>query len=438
LSEHRNSNVQRRELFGWAMFDFANSGYTTVVLTALFNAYFVGVIAGNLEGGSATFLWTITIAAANAIVLFSAPVVGAIADQHASKKKMLLYTTIGCAGATMLLAFPQPGDIAMAMLLVLIATVMFSSGENLIAAFLPEISTPEHMGRISGYGWSLGYLGGIFTLGLCLSYLQWSTANGGEQADAIPAAMLITGVVFALAAIPTFVWLRERATPAPIADSRHVVRSAFRALARTVSEASHFRDLLRLLIAIAVYQSGVITVIVLAAVYAQEVMGFDTEQLLMLILVVNVTSAVGAFLFGFFQDTIGSRSALLLSLSIWIVAVILALLADKPSDLWIVGNLVGLAMGASQSIGRALVGQFTPVARSGEFFGLWGLSQRLAAILGPLSYGAVNYLSGGDHRTAMFSTLLFLIGGMLLVLTVNEERGRSAARHPPAEILERV
>ena len=421
--------VERREKIGWAMYDFANSGYTTVVLTAIFNAWFVGVIAGGLERGTATLLWTSTIAAANLIVLVTAPLLGALADQRAMKKRLLFLTTLGCVTATALLALVGPGDYLVAMLTVLVGTVMFASGESLVAAFLPEISATEHMGRISGYGWSLGYVGGVVTLVLCLGFIRWAPDLGLSQQQAIAGTMLITAAMFAAAALPTFLWLRERAIPhAYPAGISTLGRAVFARLAHTINEMARFRDLRRLLLTITVYQAGVITVIVLAAVYAQEVMGFDTQQLLILIIVVNVTSAVGAFLFGFFQDRVGSKRALAVSLAIWILAVTLALFADEPADLWIVGNLVGLAMGASQSIGRALVGQFTPVERTGEFFGLWGVANRLSALLGPMSYGLVNYFTDGNHRLAMLSTLVFFVVGLWLLQAVDEQRGLAAAK----------
>ncbi len=414
------------------MYDFANSGYTTVVMTAVFNAWFVAAVAGGAGGlaeATATLMWTSTVAVANLLVMASAPVVGALGDQQAIKKRLLLITTVGCVTATALLSLVGPGDYIAAMVIVLLGTVMFASGESLIAAFLPEIAEPDHMGRVSGYGWSLGYVGGVLTLGLCLLYVQWSTRQGLPQQNAIAGSMLITAVLFALAALPTFLFLRERAVPQPRREvTAGLIRSVFSRLARTLREVQRFRDLSRLLLTITVYQSGVITVVVLAAVYAQEALGFGTEQLLMLIIVVNVTSAFGAFLFGFFQDRIGSVKALGVSLAIWIAAVTLAYFADREFELWIVGNLVGLAMGASQSIGRALVGQFTPVVRTGEFFGLWGLANRLAALLGPMSYGLVTYLSGGDHRLAILSTLAFFGLGLLMLQSVDETRGVNSAR----------
>ncbi|MDH3370678.1 MAG: MFS transporter, partial [Gammaproteobacteria bacterium] len=172
--------VPRREVLAWAMYDFANSGYTTVVLTAVFNAYFVAVVAssGRDLDGSATLLWTLAMAITNMLVLVSAPVLGAIADHGAHKKRFLAFTTVGCVLFTVLLGFVGPGDVVLGMVFVILATLMFASGENFIAAFLPEIADQNEMGRISGYGWSLGYIGGLLVLGLCLVYIQWAQSQG--------------------------------------------------------------------------------------------------------------------------------------------------------------------------------------------------------------------------------------------------------------------
>ena len=152
-----------REVWAWSFYDFANSGYTTVVLTTIYSAFFVGVVAAELDSsspGAATLWWTLAIGLANLVVLISGPVVGAIADYHASKKRFLLATTVGCVLATALLALVPPGQVAMAMLLIVVSAIAFASGENLIAAFLPEIAHTDRMGRVSGFGWSVGYFGG--------------------------------------------------------------------------------------------------------------------------------------------------------------------------------------------------------------------------------------------------------------------------------------
>jgi MFS transporter, UMF1 family len=410
------------------MYDFANSGYTTVVLTAVFNAYFVGVVAGGVgNSGVATFLWTIAMAVTNTLVLLSAPVLGAIADHGAHKKRFLLVTTAGCVLFTAMLGSVGPGDVALAMGLAILATLMFASGENFIAAFLPEIADQKDMGRISGYGWSLGYIGGLLVLGLCLAYIESARATGAPAEHYVPVTMWITAAMFALAALPTFIWLRERAVGQRLIPGSSYLYLGFARVVDTLRHARRYRDLFRFLTTLAVYYCGINTVVVLAAVYAQEVMGFSMRDNIVLILVVNITAAIGAFGFGLLQDRLGSVRTLAATLLVWIVALVSAYFVESRGGFWIVANLVGISLGSSQSAGRALVGQFSPPRRSAEFFGLWGLAGKLAAVVGPLTYGVITYLSGGDHRMALVSTTVFFIIGFLLLLTVDEQRGRRAA-----------
>jgi len=409
------------------MYDFANSGFTTVILTAIFNAYFVGVIAAGSGNGSATLLWTLTIAVANALVLLSAPVVGAIADYSGAKKRFLVATTAGCVLFTALLYLAGPGDVALAVVLVILATVMFASGENLIAAFLPEISTPQTIGRLSGYGWALGYLGGLLSLVLCLGYVTYAEQQGMEATQYVPVTNLIVAALFGIAALPTLLWLRERAGVAESFDRAHIVRQGFSRLRATLHQAYLHTDLFRFLLALTTYYAGIHVVIVLAAVYAQEVMGFKTQDTIVLIMVVNVTAAIGAFLFGHLQDRIGSLRCIAITLVIWIAAIVCAYFAVDELLFWVAANLIGTALGGAQSAGRALVGQFTPAGRQGEFFGLWGLATKLSAIVGPLTYGGMVYLFAGDHRIALLSTLVFFVLGLVMLATVNEKRGREMA-----------
>jgi UMF1 family MFS transporter len=375
-------------------------------------------------------LWTLAVALANFIVLVSAPVVGAMADYRACKKPFLLISTVLCIVATALLGFVGPGHVAAAMALIVVSAIAFSSGENLIAAFLPEIASSENMGRISGFGWSLGYFGGMLTLAACLGYITWAEARGQQAVDYVPVTLWITAALFAVAATPTFAWLRERARARPLEGAASFVRHGFERVRDTLAHAVHYRDLFRFLLCLTAYQAGVATVVVIAAIYAQEVMGFDSQQLVVLIMVVNLTAAVGAFLFGFIQDHLGSVPSLAGGILIWITAGVVTYYADQVWHIWLAGNLMGLAMGSTQAGGRALIGRLTPVARSGEFFGLWGLASRTAAILGPLAYGAVNRLTHGDHRLALLSTLAFFVLGLLLLFSVDEARGAGAARNP--------
>jgi len=429
-SQEEFSPATRRERFAWCMYDFANSGYTTVILTAIFNAYFVGVVAAEQGNGQATLLWTVAMAIANVVVLVTAPVIGAIADYSGAKKRFLVISTIGCVLFTALLSMIGPGDIVLAMMLVIVATFMFASGENLIAAFLPEITTPENMGRLSGYGWAVGYLGGLFTLALCLAYVTYAEQQGLTAEHYVPVSTLIVAALFGLAALPTLLWLRERNTGQStinVPRSWQIIDAGFARLKTTLRDTASHTDLFRFLIALTVYYAGIHIVVVLAAIYAQEVMGFKTQDTIILIMVVNITAALGALLFGHLQDKIGSVQCIAITLLIWIAAIACAYYATDTTLFWIAANLIGIALGGAQSAGRALVGKLTPLGRQGEFFGLWGLATKLSAIIGPITYGGMVYWFAGDHRIALLSTLAFFIGGLMLLATVNEERGRKAA-----------
>jgi UMF1 family MFS transporter len=406
------------------MYDFANSGYTTVVLTAVFNAYFVSAVAGNAPW--ATFAWTAALAVSYAIVMVCGPIIGAWADAHAAKKRVLLVSTLVCVAGTAALAWTGPGAVAWAVVFIIVSNVAYAIGENVVAAFLPEIARPESLGKVSGWGWSLGYFGGLLALAVSLAWVMSAPARGSTSGEAAPGTMLITAVIFGLAAMPTFLFLRERAQPAAEGGTS-------RAFARLMETARHFpqyRDLLRVFACGVFYQAGVATVIALAAIYAEQVMGFKTQETILLILVVNVTAAIGAFAFGYAQDRIGKVWALRITIVGWIAMTVIAFFATTPGLFWVAANLAGLCMGSSQSAGRALVAFFSPSERSGEFFGLWGVATRLAAILGPVTYGAVTWITGGNHRLAILLTGAFFAVALAILAFVDERRGRAQVSSP--------
>jgi MFS transporter, UMF1 family len=414
-----NPGVARREVFAWAMYDFANSGYTTVVLTAVFNAYFVSVIAGNAEW--ATFAWTAALSVSYAIMMVIGPILGASADAHASKKRQLAISTVICILGTIALAWSGKGTVAFAVVCIVVSNVAYSMGENLVAAFLPELSRPEALGRVSGWGWSLGYFGGIAALAACLAWVMTAESRGSTPGDAVPGTMIITSAVYGLAALPTFLWLKERAKP--IANPG--MRVAFARLMQTAHDARRYTDLLLVFACGVFYQAGVATVVALAAIYAEQVMGFKTQDTIMLVIVVNITAAIGAFAFGYAQDRLGKTLALRVTIVGWVAMVVIAYFSETRLSFWIAANLAGLCMGSSQSAGRALVAYLSPADRCAEFFGLWGVAVRLAAILGPLTYGAVTWITGGNHRLAILLTGIFFVVALAILAFMDEQRGRS-------------
>jgi UMF1 family MFS transporter len=399
------------------MYDFANSAYTTVVITAVFSAYFVGVIAG--KASWATFAWTAALSVSYAAILVTGPLIGAWADAHAAKKVLLLATTVGCVLFTALLYYAGPGAVALSLVLLILSNYFFGAGENVIAAFLPELADSRAMGRVSGWGWSLGFVGGLSALGICLFYL---TSNSAKPAsETVPVTMLITAAFFAVAALPTFLFLRERAVPQPRMDN------PWARVRQTLREAQKYGDLKRFLICLLFYQAGITAVVALAAIYAEQAMKFTTQQTIVLILLVNVTAAIGAFGFGYLQDAIGHVRAVALTLVGWILMVLIAGFSQTSASFWVAANLAGLCMGSAQAAGRAVVGYLAPPARLAEFFGLWGLAVKAASIFGPLTYGAVTWIFAGNHRLGIFATGVYFVIGLVLLRGIDIERGRAAA-----------
>lgn len=420
-----NPGVQKREVFGWAMYDFANSGYTTVVITAVFAAYFVGGIAQKAEW--ATFAWTAALSISYAIVMFTMPSLGAYADMRAAKKRLLLLTTVACIVTTAALALAGPGSVALAMVLIILSNTFYSYGESLTAAFLPELAKPEAFGKVSGWGWSFGYFGGMLALGLSLGYVLWAQSQSISADSFVPVTMLITAVIYGTAATVTFWLLGERAVPNPAALHQSGFKASLVQIKTTFKEARHFKDFMWFLACGVCYQGGVAVAITLAAIYAEQVIGFLPQETMVLIFVLNVAAAVGAFGFGYFQDKVGHKLALAITLMGWIATCVIAAITTTKGGFWYAAAIAGFCMGSSQSAGRAMAGLFAPPKQLGEFFGLWTFATRLASIIGPLSYGAITWLTGGNQRIAILSTSVLFIAGLLLLIPVNVKRGREAA-----------
>ena len=383
-----NEGVRKREVFGWAMYDFANSGYTTVVLTAVFNAYFVGVVAANASW--ATLAWTSALALSSAIVMLTMPSLGACADLRASKKRLLAFSTAGCVLATALLALAGPGDLWLAVAAIVLSNIFYSYGESLNAAFLPELARRDALGRVSGWGWSFGYFGGMLTLGLSLGYVLWAQAQGIPATQFVPVTMLITAGVYALASLLTFALLRERAVPQPAALRDSGLRASLARLAQTWRQAQR---LPRLRLAAGLrgglpgrHRGGHRAGRGLCRAGAGLQADADDD----------------ADLPG--QHRLGRRRlrlrllagphrpprALAVTLVGWIVMTLLAVAATSAALFWVAAVIAGLCMGSSQSAGRAMAGLPSRRAhRLAEFFGLWTFAMRLAAILGPMTYGLV-------------------------------------------------
>ncbi|HVR75365.1 MAG TPA: MFS transporter [Planctomycetota bacterium] len=418
--------ASKLEIFAWCMFDFANSSFTTMIVTFAYPLYFVKTVtaAKGYTPGEADGLWGLGSGVSQALVLLSAPVVGAIADFSGGKKRFLLVTYLGCVAGTAALAFVGPGDVALGLGIFIAANVCFSSGENIIAAFLPEIAAPEKMGRVSGLGWALGYFGGIGSLFVSLPFLK--DGVGAENAASVQVSFVIVAIYFLVAGLPTFLFLRERAVPRPRPAGQGYARLGFGRVLKTLKEVRRYRQLFRFLFVFLAYTCGVNAVVYFSNIYAEREIGMGLPELIVLFAILNLSGALGAYAFGTLQDRVSSKMAIILSLVLWLAACVQAYFSTSRIPFYVAGLLAGLALGSSQSAGRALVGTFAPASRSGEFFGFWGLFWKLSAVIGLPLFGTIS--EHYDIRTAILSTMAFFVIGIFGMLFIDEEEGRRTAR----------
>ncbi|MFH0919648.1 MAG: MFS transporter [Fibrobacterota bacterium] len=406
------TDVTRREIFGFCLFDFANSAYTTLIITAVYSLYFVQFVGSS-------FLWSLTLSLSYALTLLVSPVAGAMADYQGSKKRYLLFSTLLCVTATAGLFFTGKGTLPLVLGLLLLSNTGYALSENFVSSFLPGLSTRANIGRISGYAWSFGYVGGILSLLLMLVYFR---AAGSGEAQ-VRACTLVAAGFFGLFALPAFLWLRERTSPEAPVPGLSVVTAGFARLAQTFRDIRRYGELFKFLTAFFLFSCGTATVITFAGIFAQQELHFTTPDVIKLILVANITSAAGAFFFGFVQDKIGAKRTLYITQALWLAAVLGAYFVHTPGRFWIVANVVGFAMGASQSASRSLVGLFSPPGKAAEFYGFWGVAGKGAAIAGLFSFGVMLKVFHNNMRIAILSTAVFFVLGTFGLLTVDEKKG---------------
>jgi UMF1 family MFS transporter len=433
--------VQKREIFGWAMYDFANSAFATTILAVIFNQYFATVVAGgekgveilgfNLHGAS---FFTFSVAFSMVISAVISPLLGAVADASASKKKFLMvfcYTAILFTG---LLYFVQAGNYWRGAIFFIIANIGFAGGNVYYNAFLPEISTDENIGRISGLGWALGYIGGGVLLAInliMLKYPGWLGFPAGYFT--VQDCFLSVAFWWLIFSLPTFLLLRERAQKTLPSFGKSYFAEGYQRLRHTFRRIRTFRELTKFLVAYLIYNDGIETVIIMASIFGAQVLGMETGEIILFFLMIQGIAFFGSIIFGFLADAMGSKRAVMISLGMWSLIVIwafkLGILWDPKTEYWILGVLAGLVMGGSQAASRSLQGIFTPDANSAEFYGFFAVSGKFASVFGPLIYGILIAITG-NVQSGILSVLLFFIVGMAILWTVNEKKGMEEKQKP--------
>ena len=438
--------ASKRELFGWAMFDFANSSYTTVIITVVFCIIFPKIIVGDgPEYRLGNLLWSISLSISYLMVLLTAPLFGAIMDYTGLKKKFLFGSYILTVIATAALYFVGPGDIVLGMLLIILSNVGFSYSEAFVSSFLPDLGPPEDLGKISGYAWGLGYFGGLISVAVVIFGLSagvYTTENFQNLRLVGP----VTGLFFLIAAIPTFLWVKERTAPRPLSKNENYITIGLKRLKKTFLDIRDYKDLIILLASFFFAYAGLSIVIAFAFIYGDQIIKWSSSTQILMFVITQFTAAAGAFLFGIIQDRWKAKPAFILTLVLWIVSVSLiyevievtafvnsvtGFALQEAHVFLVVGFIAGLGLGSTQSACRAMVGLFSPDTKAGEFFGLWSFTGRLSAIVGLMGLGLLQTLFG--LQKAILVCLVFFLMSLVIVLFVNEERGKMIAREHAGE-----
>lgn len=422
--------VRKREILGWCFYDVADSAFTTVIVTTLYALYFGTIVVGDRE--RADFLWGIGASISELAVALLAPLLGAVADFAASRKRFLAACATTVIVFTASLALVGPGMATWGLALFIVANIGFAGGGIFIDSFLPDLATPENAGRLSGLKWALGYVSGLVCLMLCHPLAKNIVPNyTAEQLTRARLIPLVIAAYYAIAVLPTFLLVRERGVRQTRPADVTLARIGFRRLAETFRNIRRYRELFKLLIAFLVYNDGIVTVIYFAARYAKETMHFTSSEVVTMFIAMNVVAALAALGFGLLADRIGQKRAIMLSLAVWIASVAIAYLAETKSTFYLSAALAGIGMGSSQSVTRSLFALFTPPAKAAEFFGLLGVAGRALAFLGPILFGILSSWSG-SQRPAILSISVFFVAGMVLVALVDEKRGIAARSGPPS------
>lgn len=417
------SPPSRRATAAWCLFDFANSSYTTLIITVAFAVYFRQVVVAASDN-RADQLWGMANFAAMFLVAAASPLLGAAADYSGRKKFLLVATTLLSVAATALLYFVGPGDVAAAVILFVVGTFGFEAGYVFYNAFLPDVAAPEAVGRVSGWGWGVGYAGGLLCL-LAAKPLLDKPLDTPEGVLAYQYAFLVVAAWFLVFSLPAFLWLKEPAPRGGPVRWMGFVAAGFRRVAETLTHLRRYRETAKYILASLVFTDGITTVVSFAGIYATTTIGFSNQELVWLFLVLNVVALPASLGAGYLADWIGARKTIVLTLVLWMAVIVVGYLASSKALFWVMAGGAAVGMGSTQAVGRSFMAQISPPERESEFFGFYVLSGKFASMFGPLIFGSISHWTG-SQRLAVLSLLPFFLAGLVLMLWIDERKAMEA------------
>jgi UMF1 family MFS transporter len=395
-----------RTVAAWALYDFANSAFSAIVVATIFPVYYAEVVVGNREG-LGDFWWGLAGSLSMVVVALASPVLGGIADHAGTRKSFLVAFTLVAVAATGLLATVGPGQVVWGFALAVLGIVAFESASVYYNAYLPRIAAPEMTGRISALGFAVGYAGSV---------VAFAAAYPLVAAQAYPACFLAAAAQFLLFALPAFVLL-----PANAGTGLALPRAAARGVAGTLSTLREILgdpgrvEMRRFLTAYLVYEDGVNTVILFAAVFAAKTLAFTTTEIIGLFLVVQVTALLGSAAWARVTDLRGPKLVVAVMLGQWTAVTVIASFVDAKWQFWLVAVLAGTGLGAIQAASRTFMATLLPAGREAEFFGFYALVGKTGAVAGPLVFGGVSRATAGNQRAAIIVVGLFFLVGLALL-----------------------
>jgi len=387
------------------MYDFANQPFTNIIVTFIYSSFFTKVIADNEQIG--TTMWANAIAISAIIVALLSPLLGAIADSGGYRKFFLIFFTWVTAIFSMLLYFPEKGDVLIALTFFIIANISFEMGTIFCNSYLSDITNKKNFGKVSGFAWGLGFFGGL--IALFLSLLIFPEMNSID----IRKINILVGFWFLIFSIPTFLFVKDAKKEK--FSRNHIIKS-FSSIKITFSEIKNYKLIFQFLIARLFFNDALVTIFALGGVYAVTSLDFTFQEVMKLGIVLNIAAGIGSFLFGYLEDKIGVKIVINLTLIVLILATLIAIIAPEtnfPKELfWFAGVLIGLMVGPNQSCSRSLMAKITPKEKLNEFFGFFALTGKATSFIGPLLFGIISSLYS-QQMALWVVVVLFFIGFIL-------------------------
>ena len=451
MENQMDKKQKRAAQWAWYFYDFGNSAYAAVVLLAVYASYFKQGVVGTAQGSA---LWGLSLTISMLVVAVISPFLGALADYSGKKKTFLFLMTTLSVIFTGLLFFVKKGDIFIGMLFFIIAEIGYRAGQVFYNALLVDIADEDEIGKVSGNGWAFGSFGGIICLVIVLAMIQMNPGNN----LIIRLSLLVTAIFYALFTIPAFFLIKETHRPQK-RDGKSLFTVALDRLKTTIRSVKNYTEFLKFMLAVLIYNDGIIAALDFAAIIGSVVFGVTSTELVIFVIIIQITNVAGAFFYGNLGEKIGYKTSLIHSLILMIITVMGMLFVPSKLGYFIVGSIAGFAMAGVQSLDRTLVSVFAPAHRSAEFYGFFSLTGRTSSIIGPgvmglaasgLSAWVMNTLVKANlvvvqnelahtvaeqigTRLALITVLFFLIIGLMPLLFVNEEEGRKVAKNVVTE-----